>query len=234
MKLANRRNYYRLLYVQHDAPTEIIRASYRTMMQKLKWHPDLGGEVETAILLNKANATLIDPQKRVEYDKKMRATKNSIYVYRSAHQGYTGPAYCPFCQVRAPGETLQGYAVTDCRVCESPLLPVTKISQQGKSKRAVKRTLVRGQVHFLSRWPQSKVQIGEVQNLSPMGIKFLYDHKLPLNSLIKIDSQGLRSIGRVVSCICLVDQQLIGYSISAEFITFSFEKSGGAFFSERV
>ena len=32
----NRRNYYRILHVQMDAPTEIIKASYRTCMQKLR------------------------------------------------------------------------------------------------------------------------------------------------------------------------------------------------------
>lgn len=39
----NRRNYYRILHVQPDAPLEIIRASYRAMMGPLKMHPDMGG-----------------------------------------------------------------------------------------------------------------------------------------------------------------------------------------------
>jgi predicted transcriptional regulator len=34
--MKNRRNYYRILQVQPDAPVEIIRASYRTMMRELK------------------------------------------------------------------------------------------------------------------------------------------------------------------------------------------------------
>jgi hypothetical protein len=66
--LSNRRNHYRMLYVQPDAPFEIIRANYRTLMQKLKLHPDLGGEHWNAVFVNEAYATLCDPVKRAAYD----------------------------------------------------------------------------------------------------------------------------------------------------------------------
>jgi DnaJ-class molecular chaperone len=64
----NQRNLYRILYVQPDAPVEIIRASYRTVMQKLKAHPDLGGDEWNAAIINKAFAVLSDAQKRRAYD----------------------------------------------------------------------------------------------------------------------------------------------------------------------
>jgi hypothetical protein len=66
--LSNRRNHYRMLYVQPDAPFEIIRANYRTLMQKLKLHPDLGGEHWNAVFVNEAYAALEDPVKRAAYD----------------------------------------------------------------------------------------------------------------------------------------------------------------------
>jgi DnaJ-class molecular chaperone len=50
----NRRNYYRILHVQPDAPTEVIKSSYRTLMQRLKMHPDLGGDHSEAALINEA------------------------------------------------------------------------------------------------------------------------------------------------------------------------------------
>jgi len=247
MKHVNRRNYYRLLHIQHDAPAEVIKASYRTIMQKLKQHPDLGGDPENASFLNDAYATLINTKKRVEYDRKQEIAKKSGYVYRSQAKTSTqkkhnqsarysdfGPAYCPFCQVSAPGKTLRGDVITNCRVCESPLMPVRKISHEGDSKRSVKRTPVQGQIQFWSSWPQSKAEIGEIQNLSPMGLKFLFANKLPLNSLIKIDSQGLRAVSRVVSCLHSTHQQLSGYSISAEFITLDYKETRGACVSERV
>lgn len=67
--MQNRRNYYRILYVQPDASTEVIKDSYRTLMQKLRMHPDLGGEDWNASVVNQAYATLRDPTKRKEYDK---------------------------------------------------------------------------------------------------------------------------------------------------------------------
>jgi DnaJ-class molecular chaperone len=42
-KRPEKRNYYEILHVSRDAPAEIIRGSYRTLMQKLGHHPDLGG-----------------------------------------------------------------------------------------------------------------------------------------------------------------------------------------------
>ena len=62
------RDYYRILHVQPDAPTAIISASYRTLMQQLRNHPDLGGDHENAVLLNEAHAVLTDPERRAAYD----------------------------------------------------------------------------------------------------------------------------------------------------------------------
>lgn len=61
-------DYYKLLHVQPDAPGPIIKASYRAMMQKLKHHPDKGGDVEFAQLLNDAAQTLCNPDTRAQYD----------------------------------------------------------------------------------------------------------------------------------------------------------------------
>ena len=61
--MKNRRNYYRVLQVQPDAPAEVIKASYRTLMQKLKHHPDLGGDQWNASIINQAYSVLSDEKK---------------------------------------------------------------------------------------------------------------------------------------------------------------------------
>ena len=61
-------DYYELLHIHPDAPDAVIKASYRAMMQKLKMHPDLGGDVETAAKINEAYAALSNPQSRQVYD----------------------------------------------------------------------------------------------------------------------------------------------------------------------
>jgi hypothetical protein len=58
--------------VQPEAPLEIIKASYRAMMMRMKLHPDLGGNHEAAAVVNEAYAVLSDPQRRAEYDRQLR------------------------------------------------------------------------------------------------------------------------------------------------------------------
>lgn len=64
----NRRNYYRVLHAQPEAPLEVTRASYRTLMSTLRQHPDLGGDTAAAALLNEVYAVLRGPQRRARYD----------------------------------------------------------------------------------------------------------------------------------------------------------------------
>lgn len=66
--MRNLRNYYRILHVERDAPAAVIKGSYRTLMQTLRHHPDLGGDAWNAQLLNEAMATLGDPVARARYD----------------------------------------------------------------------------------------------------------------------------------------------------------------------
>src|SRR6188508_3891940 len=68
------RNYYKILHVQPDAPDQVIKASYRTMMQRLRMHPDLGGDHLTAALINEAFRTIGDPARRALYDRWLQRT----------------------------------------------------------------------------------------------------------------------------------------------------------------
>jgi curved DNA-binding protein CbpA len=64
-----RRNFYRILNVQPDASLEMIKNNYRTLLQKLRLHPDLGGKNWNASLINEAYNVLRNPDKRALYDK---------------------------------------------------------------------------------------------------------------------------------------------------------------------
>ena len=61
--MRNRRNFCRLLQVRPDAPHGIIKASYRTLMQKVKAHPDLGNDEWSAAVINESYAMLADIEK---------------------------------------------------------------------------------------------------------------------------------------------------------------------------
>ena len=67
----NRRNFYRILRVQPDATNNVIQQSYRSLMQKLRLHPDLGGEERNARIINQAYAILRNPELRAAYDAKL-------------------------------------------------------------------------------------------------------------------------------------------------------------------
>ncbi|MEM9601435.1 MAG: J domain-containing protein [Pseudomonadota bacterium] len=60
----NRRNSYRLLRIQPEAPPALITRIYRTLMQQLRFHPDLGGDTDQASLINQAYRRLMDPTER--------------------------------------------------------------------------------------------------------------------------------------------------------------------------
>jgi len=65
----HKRSYYEILQVASDASQEVISSAYRTIMTRLKKHPDLGGDTEEAVLINEAYETLSDPKLRAKYDK---------------------------------------------------------------------------------------------------------------------------------------------------------------------
>jgi curved DNA-binding protein CbpA len=69
-------NYYRILQVQPDAPPEVIRHNYTILLQKLRMHPDLGGNNTDAALINVAYETLRHPEKRAEYDQLLLKQNN--------------------------------------------------------------------------------------------------------------------------------------------------------------
>lgn len=66
--MIERRNFYRILYVQPDASMAVIRENYRMLMQRLKTNPGLSGSNWNVSLLDLAYSTLRDPLKRAAYD----------------------------------------------------------------------------------------------------------------------------------------------------------------------
>lgn len=83
----NRRNHYRTLHVQPDAPLEVIKANYRTLMQTLRLHPDLGGDHQAAVQVNEAYAVLGDPGRRAAYDRELFARYDVATVSRGPLPG---------------------------------------------------------------------------------------------------------------------------------------------------
>src|SRR5512135_1266057 len=149
--MQNRRNYYRLLQVQPDAPIEVIRASYRTLMRELKQHPDLGGSSSHAVLLNEAYRTLSNPTLRTEYDKKLflRYTKQSLSTQAFGHPKHTKPS-CPFCKASLTSQDPPGPV---CSVCQSPVQSKGG-GVSAQDRRALARIKRNDRIFYWLQWPQ--------------------------------------------------------------------------------
>ena len=211
----NRRNYYRILYVQADAPTEVIKASYRTLMLKLGAHPDLGGDAWNAAVINEAHRVLTDSALRREYDRQLRHRVSEVDLLRrsrapsglAARTAHHSPAgnkaahnRCPFCGTEyASG--IPGYREgARCRTCNSPLARVATRLRSVRERRAVRRIALQDDIPFYTAWPQSRPFSGRVIDVSPRGMQFVAAQPLQPNQMIKLEGRGLSAVARVVRC----------------------------------
>lgn len=68
-------SYYDILQVSPQASYEVISSAYRTLMGRMRKHPDLGGDTAEAALINEAYQTLSDPLERSSYDLQLHRKK---------------------------------------------------------------------------------------------------------------------------------------------------------------
>ena len=237
--MENRRNFYRILHVQPDAPVEIIRTSYRTLMQRLKMHPDLGGDHWNAALINEAYAVLTDPVKRAAYDQEfrqhledIRSDPTAAEEARNSDEAPAAADYCAFCQtLHDLPEPLEPDAV--CMNCASPLYPADRPESQGPWLRAIERIPREQPVAFCTHWPQAESYLGHTLDLSLTGMKFVCNLPVTPGRFLKIDSEVVSAVARVVYC-----RPQCGtagpWEVGVEFFRLRFAVSRGAFVSTRA
>lgn len=243
--MKNRRNYYRILHVQPDAPEDIIRASYRTLMQKLKMHPDLGGDEWNAALLNEAYAVLCDRAKRAAYDAEFRTRANRDTTRGGAsdsnksgqHSRSKNPESrgrheterCPFCGTRRP-TGLQYGNQSHCSRCASPLKTASAIEIADNSHRALARMAHRAPLEFFTAAENPVGHRGSIEDLSPKGLQFLTAKRLGKNQVIKIVCATLSATARVTHC--RYSEADGSFKVGVEFLTLQFSEQRGTFISE--
>ncbi len=243
----NRRNYYRILHVQHDAPDAVIRASYRTIMHKLKQHPDLGGDHWNATVINEAYAVLSDPDKRSAYDATLfseRQQENVSTPDRSAaadrrsttagtntemdDDGEQGRLCCPFCR-------LDNHPSRDnCHGCQAPLTPPPAIPHPIDRQRHIERLTVRDKAVFFDHWPQTPPCQAVMLDISPLGCQLWVSHPVADQRIIKIETARLAATGIVHRCQPQSLSGEPGHLLSVGFKTLRFHKPEGGFVSARA
>lgn len=223
--MKNRRNYYRILQVQPDAPTEIIRASYRTLMREMKKHPDLGGSTWDAEVLNEAYETLSNPKKRAAYDEELfvRYTKQTTSYSKSP----VAPLLCPICKRPLTRKARPGEL---CRTCQTPLRSEDSPGPETVLPRSIDRIKKEQQIHYYSTWPGKPLQ-GRMVDFSPKGMRFLCNERLELQTVLKISSRLFEASGTVTNVCEETWEGKKCFAVGVCFLAVRFEDSRGTFLS---
>ncbi len=223
--MRNRRNYYRLLQVQPDAPVEVIHASYRALMRDLKQHPDLGGSTSAAALLNEAHRVLSNPALRAEYDRSVSARYPRRPVAGAEPSPASGAAAgcCTFCGTPLDREPNPGQR---CPTCLCPLRSHPDAELERLSRRAVARMSRHDPVFYRSRWPQ-ELRAATMVDLSPTGIQFLCPEEFPRGAVLKLEGAGFEATAVVKN------SRKSGklHAVGAAFIAVEFDNPRGSFLS---
>lgn len=242
-KQTESRNYYDVLHVSRDAPPEIIRGSYRTLMQQLKCHPDLGGDTSTAALINEAYAVLSDSARRADYDARLKLMAQIAQGVSGESSGETSAATierspdltrkCVFC------ETPHNYGSvieidTGCQTCGSPLYAAADHRIESEGKRAVVRIGKRQRITCYTHWPQQNGIAARIEDISLNGLRLVTKQNLMAGQRIKIVSDVVEAVARVTHS----SNKRMGWRThcvaGVSFITLRFARSVGGFVSDRV
>ena len=171
-------NFYQLLHVHPDAPAAIIQASYRTLMQKLKHHPDLGGSHSHAARLNEAYATLSNPTARAAYDK-LKFGSGQVQASSAHHSPDRVTLAGKITEPNAPHQMLRclfcdanNHEADECDRCQSPLAPLAQVPVASSSKRLLERLEKLHPVTLYLYWPGSPIAAQSL-DISPRGMRFI-------------------------------------------------------------
>ena len=235
-------DYYDVLHVSREAPLEIIRASYRTLMQKLKNHPDLGGDAETAANINEAYAVLGNPERRSEYDARFDMIERIAKGVPESPpaEPVAQPARildpfreCVFCAApHAHGKVVDSDAC--CDTCSSPLSVAQNFRFESFGQRAVARIDKRQAVTFYTHWPQGVAHSGDTEDISLNGLRLVTRYGLRKGQRLKIVTNVLEAVASVSHCRFERRRWTTRCVAGVSFETLRFVQSVGGFVSRRV
>lgn len=218
--------------MHNDAPLEIIKSSYRTLMQKLNAHPDRGGDVAEAALINKAYAVLSDPEKREAYDLALAAQTEVVVAEGQQSLAQTVRievgAVCPFCLNRHPYRGIIPSGVV-CTTCDSPLTFAGKNLSDRSGQREIWRIEKRTKLSFYTQADPARSVTATTLDISPRGLMFEAPVKILVDSIFKIDCSRFKAIAQVVTCRKTGTFVKPNWHIGVRFVTLNFNSSRGTF-----
>ena len=226
--MKNRRNYYRILQVQPDAPNAVIKASYFAHLRDLKQHPDCGGDHWNASILNEAYGVLSNDNKRTIYDKKLfNYYTKTVFPGKIPGKTPVVSVFCPTCK-RPIGRN--NPLEKSCHYCKNIDLSTNQKNVTESYIRTVIRFKRIGNVNYFI----SCSQIGKVAKLvdiSTKGMRFICDRKLDIGTTIKVVNSLGNAVARVVNIQESEHKGKRYYLVGIHFQSASFHEQKGSFYS---
>jgi curved DNA-binding protein CbpA len=226
-------DYYRILHVQPDAPTPVIHAIYRTLLQRLQTSVTFAGEADAA-MIEEAYAVLGNAQRRAAYDAQRRAAAAQNAPLREVHAVDEDADtlvmnVCLFCGA-AHGLQRRLERDDDCGRCGSPLCPAERHRLEYSGQRMLSRIPKHHAIDIYVTWPQSEPATGQMNDLSLNGMQFTSVTRLQPNQIVKIICSELHAIARVAHATRDIDTAA-SWITGVEFLTLRFRQIRGSFVS---
>lgn len=239
-----RRNLYRILHVQPEAPLEVIRASYRTLMSTLRAHPDLGGDPQAAARINAAYAVLTDPDRRRAYDAALARPRPSAAAAPTATvrakpvaavpepasfdpASWLADRVCAYC--RHPLPTLV-QRDSRCSSCDAPLfrLPAADRGELFGRRRSPRNARPMPATLRLPSRPGDHV--ARLRDLSLSGLCVHAGLPAPERTPMRVLTANFDAVAVVVGCRRVAD----GWLLHGELLTLQLLRQQGVFVSARA
>lgn len=234
--------HYEVLHVQPDAPHEIIHMSYLTLMRRLRMHPDLGGDPDTASRINEAFAVLSDSAARARYDRALAGAPSlpgspAVPILPAASTARpaarpTAVAPCEFCGTLHPARDLDRPDAT-CALCASPLYPAASQARDDTTRRAFHRVSREWPVAFHLAYPYGAPVTGTTQDLSISGMRFTTSMALAPEQRLRLSSAFCDAVGVVRHTAPVPDAVPAAWSIGVAFLTLRVNLAPGGILSKR-
>ena len=228
-------NYYEVLGVEPGASAEAIRDTYRRLMQHDGNHPDLGGDVKTAALINKAYSVLRDPEQRRDYDLRLDVLMQvSRGFAKEPRRKSTAPSIqCLFCE-QPSGSIVVDAPEVGCDHCGSPLSTATDIDGSASDQRAMWRVDKQLDLMFFTHWQQLRGFPARTEDMSPQGLRMVTSSDVRVGQRIRLISDVVDAVGDVTHCF----PRQLGWRAETvagiAFLTMRFARSAGGFVSRHV
>ena len=228
-------NFYDILGLPRGADAESVRKAYRRMMQQGGVHPDRGGDAATAARVNKAYATLSDPDQKLEYDLRLDvlAKVSEGLTMTQARRALNPDRECMFC---GQPHDYSGCDMADlnCDACGSALQPVNSESLSPDGLRATQRIYKSVDVTFYTGPRQRRPHVAKSEDVSPQGLRIITKSKLELGQRIRIDSDILEAVGEVTNVQYTEGLFQTETAAGIAFLTLRYKQPSGTFVSRRI